>query len=92
MCSMDASVSPGALTTRRKEKRPTLLSADVTQDGGTAVLPERGKKAEQARPLPPVFHQSMMSVGRRFLDIGKGADHRNDADEEEKEVHDALLC
>ena len=35
---------------------------------------------------------SMMSVGRSLLDIGKGADHRNDADEKEKVVHDSLLC
>lgn len=34
----------------------------------------------------------VLLVGGCFFDIGKGASNRNDADKEEKVIHDSLLC
>ena len=66
-----------AKSPERHAGRQALMKADRPR------FPEEGQKTPAS---------SMMPVGARLLDIGKGADHRDDADEEEKVVHDALLC
>ena len=58
-----------------------MKNSGVTEDGRAQALPEQGAREAPRSPA------SMMLVGRRLLDIGEGAGDRDDADEEEKEIH-----